>query len=397
MKERLALLDGAFSPSAPIASRDLFLGRYDELGRTCDAINERGQHFVLFGERGVGKTSLANIIQTHLENVFVVKITCNRSEDFKQVWQKALAKVRFIHRHEGAGFRPQALTKSVQLDLFLPDKDTIDSLDIQSVLDRVETHLLFVFDEFDSITDDHFRMAFADTIKVLSDNTDLVTIGVVGIASSVEALIGNHPSLERCLKQIHMPRMPKDELHEVIAKGLAIADLRIDPEATKRIVSFSSGFPHFTHLLAKFAGKRCILDGRDCITMDHCKSAIEDAIDNTNQSIRDAYQRATIASKTKSKFEDVVAACALADEDDFGTFATRDLVEPYYRVTGQKVKAQSLSYNIQRLCELERGTILEKVGESKNIRYAFTNPLMKVFVKLKLDQRGSFEQPNLFV
>jgi replication-associated recombination protein RarA len=86
--QRLIDLERAFSPSAPIASKELFLGRYQQIEKTCDAINERGQHFVVYGERGVGKTSLANIINSKLTNVCVAKVTCNRGEDFKQIWEK---------------------------------------------------------------------------------------------------------------------------------------------------------------------------------------------------------------------------------------------------------------------------------------------------------------------
>lgn len=394
-EQKWAVLERAFSPSAPIAKMELFLGRREQLEKTCDAVNERGQHFVLFGERGVGKTSLANIISECLSNVVVSKVTCNRTEDFRQVWQKALSKVHLVREREGLGFVPEKAQRAVQLDLFLPDKPTIDSMDIQEALEQVSSRLLFIFDEFDGIRDESFQAAFADTIKALSDNAPNVTVGIVGVAESVEDLIGNHPSLERCLKQIRMPRMSDDELQQIIAKGLQMVGLEAEREVRDKIVEFSSGFPHFTHLLAKCAAKRCIDANLERIGMREYEGAIDDAIDNANQSIRDAYQRATIASRTKSKFEDVVAACALADEDEFGTFATNNLIAPYYSVTGKLVKPQSLAYNLRKLCEPERGAVLTRIGESKNIRYMFASPLMKVYVTLRLAQRGSHDRPRL--
>lgn len=395
-EDPLSRLQEAFSPSAPIMMEQLFCGRREQLQKTCDAVNERGQHFVLFGERGVGKTSLANIINTHLRNVLVAKVTCNRNENFRQVWEKALSKVRFVLEHDGIGFRPEKTGQPVQLDLFLPKTDTIDSLDILNVLDRVSSHLLFVFDEFDSMRGDTIRGAFADTIKALSDNAPYVTVGIVGIAQNVEELVGQHASLERCLKQIVMPRMSADELGEILAKGMELLEIGIDTRVRDGIVAVSSGFPHYTHLLGKYSAKNCIEAGGTVVSSHHLRAALDDAVDNANETIRSGYQKATIAAKTKSKFEDVIAACALAEPDEYGTFATRDIVEPYRQITGRQVKPQNLSYNIQRLCEPDRGAVLMKVGVQKNVRYRFVNPLMRVFVKLKVGQHDDADQLLLF-
>ena len=69
-KRRLALRAGTvFSPAAPIRARDVFAGRTDQVRRTVDAINQSGQHALIYGERGVGKTSLANVIAGFLESV----------------------------------------------------------------------------------------------------------------------------------------------------------------------------------------------------------------------------------------------------------------------------------------------------------------------------------------
>jgi replication-associated recombination protein RarA len=58
----------SFTPNVPVSENDLFAARIEEVRRVCDAINQRGQHAVVYGERGVGKTSLANILQFRIKS-----------------------------------------------------------------------------------------------------------------------------------------------------------------------------------------------------------------------------------------------------------------------------------------------------------------------------------------
>ena len=51
--QRVQLLSQAFSPSAPIDQQALFAGRISQLMDVLNALNQKGQHAILFGERGV--------------------------------------------------------------------------------------------------------------------------------------------------------------------------------------------------------------------------------------------------------------------------------------------------------------------------------------------------------
>ena len=57
-----------FSSSAPINKLALFAGRIEQLQRLMDVIFERGRHAVLYGEQGVGKTSLTNILHEAIDH-----------------------------------------------------------------------------------------------------------------------------------------------------------------------------------------------------------------------------------------------------------------------------------------------------------------------------------------
>ena len=81
----------AFSPSAPIDSKDLFAGRTRQIERLLGAIFQRGQHAIIFGERGVGKTSLANLLYDLLilagkPSYQRARINCSEQMNFDYMW-----------------------------------------------------------------------------------------------------------------------------------------------------------------------------------------------------------------------------------------------------------------------------------------------------------------------
>src|SRR5437867_3101832 len=93
--KHLVEINAAFSPSAPINSRDLFAGRTTQISNVLGATIQRGQHAVIFGERGVGKTSLSNIIFDLLvmagkSGFQVARYNCGVSAEFGSLWRSVL-------------------------------------------------------------------------------------------------------------------------------------------------------------------------------------------------------------------------------------------------------------------------------------------------------------------
>src|SRR5438094_348692 len=78
-----------FSPAAPITRRDFFSGRTDQLEHLLDVVAQRGQHAVVYGERGVGKTSLVTVATSGLvdRRTITLRVNCDGSDDFISIWR----------------------------------------------------------------------------------------------------------------------------------------------------------------------------------------------------------------------------------------------------------------------------------------------------------------------
>lgn len=61
-----------------------------------------GQHAVIYGERGVGKTSLARVamrVATNQSGILAVRVNCDGSDTYDTLWQKVLDEL-LIHAAE---------------------------------------------------------------------------------------------------------------------------------------------------------------------------------------------------------------------------------------------------------------------------------------------------------
>ncbi|HXA27476.1 MAG TPA: ATP-binding protein [Candidatus Angelobacter sp.] len=364
-----------FTPGAPVNAYQLFAGRFDQVVDVVAAINQRGMHVVMYGERGVGKTSVANVMAEVLmqQNVHLrcVMVNCAVADDFAGLW--------------GSIFERLDLTGTMEMT---PEG-------VRRAIENVTARNLIVIDELDRLEDEAALTQLADTIKTLSDHSVLSTLMLIGVADSVDQLLGAHQSIERALTQVLMPRMSIDELKEIVDKGLNQLGMTIDRAAKDRVAMLSEGLPSYTHLLALHATSWAVADDRSHVEDSDVEHAIGAAVQKAQQSIKSAYQKATRSPRPGNLFTHVLTACALAPKDDLGYFTAGSVRAPMKRITNRDYDIPAFAAHLNAFTTDERGAVLRCTGEQRRHFYRFEDPMLQPYAILTALAKGLITEQQL--
>ncbi|HCL4214807.1 ATP-binding protein [Pseudomonas aeruginosa] len=375
-----------FTPTTPVDESSLFSGRQQQLGRVVEAVAQKGQHVVIYGERGVGKTSLSNVLGQLLSGqssvVIAPRATADSGDSFSSLWRKVFSEITITNNKQTIGFTANKLFSQQTLSDQIQGEITPDV--VRRILSQVGTQSLLIpiVDEFDRL-DISVTTAIADTVKMLSDHAVPATIVLVGVADSVDQLIKEHASVERALVQVPMPRMSGQEIRGIIVNGLARLGMTATEDALEHVVLLSQGLPHYTHLLGLNGTLNAVEEDSTEVTAQHIEKAVIKSVETTQSSIRSAYSKATSSNRAENLYGHVLLACAMTEPDELGFFAPGAVREPMSILMGKQYDIPSFARHLYDFTEEEKGPILERIGTERKYRYRFKNPLIQPYVIMK--------------
>jgi Cdc6-like AAA superfamily ATPase len=371
--EIATLFDGA-----PIDEEDLFAGRATEVRRILEAVLSRSKHVVLFGERGVGKTSLSNVFwkrfnQT-LRRFIVARVQAGPQDSFSSLWVRALEELKAAGVSAGK-------ENYVNFNI---DFNTITPSQIRRELQKIGANALpiIIIDEYSEITDESTKKLTANLIKEFYDFSVATTLIIVGVADTIGQLIEDHASIDRAIIEIPLSRMSDSELREIIQKRLSRTIMSFSNDAMWTIIILSRGLPYFTQTLSKHAALEAISKKRLVVSNDDVEHSLEKFIDDAETSFKVAYRDAT-RSNQENFFQQSLLACALAKTDDDGYFTANDIVAPYSAIMKERKRIAHFEKHLRRFSSDEGGNILIKRGGDRQQQFRFTNPMMQPYVIIR--------------
>ena len=372
-----------FTPGQQINELSMFAGRRDVIRRLQDISNERGRNAIIFGEKGVGKTSLAAVFHKDLNvknslsgirtrSVIDIHVNADTKDSFDSLWRKVFRRIS----------RPNS-SLTADIDYTGP----IEPDHVVLEMDRFSPNQLpiVIIDEYDRVEDQECRVLNTDVIKGLTLCKSNPTIIFVGVADSIMQLVYDHKSLAgRNLVQIPMTRMSRDEVREVITTRLKRLAMGISEDALWRIAYFSAGLPAYAHSLGKFSALFAIEQHKLHIDEDMVLEATHQCMADVDYSIIEAYTRATERIYRKDNlFREVLAACALAETNDLGQFTAAAVELPLSEIVGEPMKVPSFAFHLNEMSGPERGNVLRKMGARRTYQYQFSEAAMQPFVVIK--------------
>jgi Cdc6-like AAA superfamily ATPase len=393
------------TPSSEITTPERLFGREQALTNVRRALNSMGRPVFIYGDRGIGKSSVA-LTAAYLatdSSLTPIRVLCSKDDSFAKVVRSiGNACVNVSQRIEsaiqpsqtgvnvfgvGASFTP---TQVARVDIPLPESLN-DALDIiRFVLEkRPIGNFVVLVDEMERIESAREREKFAEFIKNISTIDSRIKFIFCGISSTLEELVGEHPSAGRILEAIKLERLAHNNLWQIIEVVAEALNLEIENEALVQISRISDGFPTYVHLIGDSMFWSVFDDAelQSVVKVRHFRDGIHGALRRSDATLKALYEKATLKTKNTVDYEEVLWALADTSSDKR---QVSDIYEnSYKRVMHQRVGRTALSKEVfnTRLHSLRRdghGRIVVNKGAGW---FGFRENIIRGYVRLKAHEQ----------
>jgi uncharacterized protein len=259
------LLREHLTPATAVSTPEHLHGRQQKLRQIDRAFNSPGRHAFIFGDRGVGKTSLAltaAVLHQSSDNT-PIRIACDQQAGFfdlvKNMAQACLPPRYVLEKRttqERLSLGLSALSYAAQESIQKGDIPSFGTINeavavLRAVCQLHSREPVVIIDEFDQLPSDMDRKYFADLIKQTSDQDVGVRFVFCGIGTSLEDLIGAHMSTGRYLAPVPLEPLTHDARWLIIEAAANALGVVVNEETRIRIGHISDGFPYYVHLIGE--------------------------------------------------------------------------------------------------------------------------------------------------
>ncbi len=362
-----------FTPTQPVQSVAALIGRRTQVERAIAAIELERAHVAIFGERGHGKTSLANIVAGLAEDAGfgVVRHACSAGATFSDLFGDVLAKIpaRYLSRAED---EPNAPAAAGGTPLWTVASAT-------AALKRIRFgHILIFIDEFDRLGAQNARRDMAELLKNCSDMALRASFVLIGVAESLGDLLTLHQSIHRNLVALPMPLLTDADLSILLTQGCERLGLRLEWEAEKLLLQLSHQSPYTAQQLGLLATAHTQRRGDTVVTPADAAAAARQVLEETRPVFAPLLDPLPLDRKSPEGtiWADLLHEAARAPCDGFGWFTAKDVNLP---------KCED---DLATLTRPDSGPLLRARRIAGRVEFGFTKANLRNYLLLRGAERN---------
>lgn len=378
------LIRDVFAPTTPVIAKDFLASRVDELERIISSIEDERAHVIVYGHRGWGKTSLVNTVAQIAEEAgyLVVRSSCGAHANYSDMFRAFLADVPLLYDRDIVT-RHSASEHNKGFDTLLPE-GTFTAKELTDVMTRVSTtRVIMLLDEYDRIKSEDFKLAITETIKNFSDRAVRTQLLLVGVADTMEELIGLNPSIRRNVSGLQLRLLSDDDVDAMIRIGEEKTGLRFHSLARDLILNLSRNTPYNVRMLCLYASQNAVSLDSGFVTrqdvMSAAKRVIRECEPLVNQS--DLYM---VDDAGEGLLTDLLTAMVAAPANHLDEVALGSILAAMEELTGKPVDAESVAAELAQLASEEVGMIIRRDVRGTDL-FSFTDPMMAFYLRLRYE------------
>lgn len=385
------------SPTAPIQSQENLFGRDVQVRQIEQALHSSGRSVFIYGDRGVGKTSLAQTVafRQQATDGDPVLIACDSNTTFSGI-------MSVIGRYLIDPRTTETTTRTAKLGVkncgyevakIKPGESISSNMDLNEAVRMMksisEGHYgptVVVVDEFDRIERCEERVHFADFIKQIGDQRVGIQFIFCGVAESLDELLGSHESCYRYLQGVELLRLNWDARFQIIDRVAGALNVEVGNRARFRIAAISDGFPHYVHLICEKLLWEMYNDPLICTqpTNEHYENAISAAVLGIEQHLKKAYEKATV--KDTADYETVL--WAIADNSNLIRHIDDIYQSCCHIVSGMGIDPLDRNTFVARLQSLKSLACGQILVSNRRSWYQFRQNITRGYVRLRAEEQG---------
>lgn len=401
-----------FTPGKlPIRPTNVYAARGDAEALFLKTL-QRAMIPVVFGEYGVGKTSMARYALREKDAAsLLVNIESVADKSLDDVFSRCLEKLGYSVKtkriggsstsssHEQsaqagvtAGGWINALVASKRTRNAGSTEQTEEQFSVTSPTDSKLIEIceaagvVLLIDELHRATA-AFTVDLSKFIKSYGNaNCHNFKIVLLGTSSDASRLVSSDPGIDRLIQEVHLKSMTTSESQFVVTKGMADLAVAVDSPTVERIVRTSVGSPSILQYLSLEVAEAAFPRTPRAAAISDVQAALKAFVETKEARLYKSYV-AAVESVGELRYRKQVLRAMAECEDEYITMEqVRTKVSEFL---GRDIPSTALSGPLRDLKEDRYGPVLSDVerpdGVGRLVNYTtFKDPALKAFIRLQV-------------